>query len=121
CGFLGSGFLCRLPFQRFCAKQGCELGQGDRLFRGVNNGFQPGFKAHAAISTLCMVLDERGGWVHRGRMNWIVEKRERPGAPNALRSGTKPRQPAEEAPSRSGALRRGEPLGDLTEEPEQCT
>ena len=55
----------RAPDLPDCAKQGCELGQGDRLFRGVNNGFQLRFQAHAAISTFCMVLDGRGRCVHR--------------------------------------------------------
>src|SRR3569833_2178078 len=59
------GFAGAIPFQRFGSEKGCQLSERDGLLRGVNDGFQLGFQAHAAISTLCMVLDEAERWVHR--------------------------------------------------------
>src|SRR5208282_6630270 len=52
----GSLLLC-LPLHRLIGKQAGELRQGDRLLRGVNNSFQLGSQAHAAISTYRMVPD----------------------------------------------------------------
>src|ERR1035437_10355056 len=48
-------FLLRIPFEGVGGKQGGELGQGDRLLRGVDDSFQLGFQAHSAIGTSSMV------------------------------------------------------------------
>ena len=59
CGFRGlsgrRGFLLRLPFKGVGGKEDSELGQGDRLLRGVDDSFQLGFQAHSAIGTSSIV------------------------------------------------------------------
>jgi hypothetical protein len=51
-GLLGRrGFLLRLPFKGVVGKENGELGQCDRLFRGVDDSFQLGFQTHSAIGT----------------------------------------------------------------------
>jgi hypothetical protein len=45
------GFLLRLPFEGVGGKEGGELGQCDRLFRGVDDSFQLGLQAHSVIGT----------------------------------------------------------------------
>ena len=47
----GGCLLLSLPFQGVGGKQGGELGEGDRLLGGVDNGFQFGFEAHTAVGT----------------------------------------------------------------------
>ena len=67
-GQLGSGGgLLSLPVQCVGGKQGGELGQRDRLFRGVNDSFQLGFQAHSLIGTSSMVPERKRASVCPGR------------------------------------------------------
>ena len=63
----GGGLLLRLPLEGVGGEKEGQLGQCDRLFGGVDNGFQLCFQAHSTIGTSSMVPDVERPCVFGGR------------------------------------------------------